>query len=685
MSRLFAVLLLSPLLGLADEGMWLPDRFPKEAVAKRHGFLASDEFLAHLRLSAVRLSSGGTGSFVSPEGLIFTNHHVAADCIHKVSTAQQDYMKDGFKAASREAERACPDLEAVVLVQIDDVTARVTQGVTPQMPAAEANRARRANIGAIEKACQADGKRQCEVVTLFSGGLYHLYQYKKYDDIRLVFAPEFGIAFFGGDPDNFEYPRYCYDITFLRAYENGKPARVEHYFKWAAAPVKEGDLIFTVGNPGTTGRLASYAELEFSRDYGYPLVYRLLTSTMNAIEKYAAQSPENKRVSQEVYFSLSNSFKAYSGFLSGLRDPRLMARKKEEETALKAAMARDPARREEYARLWDDLASAFGGYPSFFKKSALYERNPARGSALFAIARDVLRYAEETQKPNSERLREYTEAALPSLESTMFSPAPLTPSFEAVIIENYFKLLASELGANDPVLRKLLNGRTPAAAAAYYVNGSRLISVDERKRLAKDVAAMRASNDTMLEMARILDPEARAARKMQEDRIEAVVTSSATKIAQARFAISGGNDYPDATFTLRYAFGPVRGYADARGRKVPYATNIGGLFQRATGKDPYIVPESWLKAKSKLNLSAPMNFVATADTHGGNSGSATLNTKGEIVGILFDGNIESLPRRFLYLDDRARSVHVDAQGILEGLRNVYGATAVLSELESARR
>ena len=663
-----------------DEGMWLFDKAPKEAIANKYGFQLTDDFLVHLRTAAVRFNSGGTGSFVSPEGLLFTNHHVGADCIQKLSTKEHDYLKEGFYAASPAEERACPDLEVNVVVKTDDVTTQVKAGTTASTPAAEANKTRKANMSKLEKECNTATGNRCDVVTFFAGGQYQLYQYKKYTDIRLVFAPEFGIAFFGGDPDNFTYPRYDLDITFFRAYENGQPAKPAHYFKWSKEGAKDGELIFTSGNPGTTGRLASMAELEFSRDVAYPLVYARLESLIKALEDFGALSPENKRIAQETLFGQSNSYKAYTGFMRGLKDPQLMAAKRTGEQQLKDAINLDPAKREEYGKVWDDLSTAYGQYPKFYKELFLFERSATRGSELLTVARDVVRYSEETPKPNNERLREFSDAGLSSLEQSMYSEAPIYPSLEIAVLTNTFEFWTKELGANDPTVKAVLNGRTPKAAAEFYVKSSKLADIAERKRLAKSLAAVKASDDGMIKLALLIDSTARQLRKRYEDNIESIITSAASRIAQARFAVSGGNEYPDATFTLRLAYGPVKGYVNDAGQPVSWMTDFAGAYKHATGQDPYMLPERWIKGKSKLDLKVPFNFVATADIHGGNSGSATLNTKGEVVGIVFDSNIEALPNRFVYRDTNERSVHVASQGIVEALRKLYGAQRVLKEL-----
>lgn len=679
-SLLPLIFLISSLPATADEGIWLFNAFPRQTVEKAYGFRVTDEFLHHLQQSAVRFNNGGTGSFVSANGLLFTNHHVGADCIQKLSTEKTDYMRNGFLAATQAEERACPDLEVNVLRRIEDVTAKVEAGITPQTPPAEANRMKKAAMGAIEKACAAETGLRCDVVTLYAGGLYHLYQYKKYTDIRLVMAPEFGIAFFGGDEENFTYPRYNLDITFFRAYENGQPAKIDQFFRWSKTGVKEGDLAFVPGNPGSTGRLMTVAELEFSRDVSYPLVLRRLQSMITALEKYMAKGDAEARIAKENLFSQQNSFKAYTGFLKGLRDQALMDQKRAEEKKLRAAIASDPAQAAKFAKFWDELSTTYARYRTFYAPYFLLERNAGRGSSLFEIARDVVRYSAETRKPDAERLREYSESGLPSLEQAMYSDAPIHPSMEIAVLSDYFSFAEKELGAGHPAIQAMLGGKSAREAARAYVETSKLADVSERRRLAADPAAVRDSKDGMIRLALLIDPFARELRKRYEDEVESVVTRAASQIAQARFAAFGGSEYPDATFTLRLSYGAVRGYKDNSGKPVPYATTFAGLFAKGTSREPYIIPPSWLKAKSRLNLQTHFNFVTTADTHGGNSGSATVNTNGEIVGILFDGNLESLPNRFVYTDRQARSVHVSSEGIIEALRIVYGASALLREL-----
>jgi hypothetical protein len=664
----------------ADEGVWLPNQFPSEAVQQKYGFRPSTEFLKHLQTSAVRFNNGGTGSFVSSDGLLFTNHHVGADCVQKLSSPGHDLIKDGFSAASRADERRCPDLEVNVLLNTTDVTPKVTDGVTDQTAPAEAARLRRSNIARLEKECATKTGNRCDVVTLFAGARFDLYEYKKYTDIRLVFAPEFELAFFGGDPENFTYPRFDLDITFFRAYENGKPAKPLDYFRFSHEGARDGDVIFTSGNPGTTGRLMTLAQLEFLRDTDYPLRQRRFKSLADTLLAWSATSEEHRRQAQEVIFGVQNSYKANSGFLRGLNDRALMDIKRNAESKLRASVAANPDLAAQSRTAWDDLAAAYAAYRPSYAGYYLLEASPAVGSTLFGVARRVVRYAAETKKPNGERLREYSDAGLSSLEQAMYSPAPIHPELEVEALTEYFTFLGRELGPGYAPLTAILQGRSPREAAQAYVGTSKLTDIAERKRLAGSLEAVAQSKDGMIQLAQLIDGPAREFRKAYEEQLESVLTRSSAQIAKARFVVSGGNDYPDATFTLRFSFGQIRGYKNDAGQTVDWKTDYAGLFPKVTGKDPYVLPERWMKAKSSLNLATPFNFAATADIHGGNSGSATLNSKGEIVGIVFDSNLEALPNRFVYTDGQARSVHVASQGIVEALKNVYGAHKLLKEL-----
>ena len=673
------VLTLSSPLLWGDEGMWLFNQVPKAAIAKKYGFTVTDQFARQLQLGSVRFNNGGSGSFVSGEGLLFTNHHVGMDCIQKVSSGTNDYVKNGFQARTRADEKRCPDLEINILQSMDDVTGKVNTGLTEATPLSEANRLRKEAQSRIEKECVAAGGERCDVVTLYAGGQYHLYRYKKYTDVRLVFAPEAAIAAFGGDPDNFTFPRYCLDVAFFRAYDHDVPVKPQHFFPWSKTGAKDQELTFVSGHPGTTGRLATITELEFQRDVSFPVTFERLRGMRKALDAFMATSPENKRAGTELLNSVLNSLKAYEGFDGGLRDASLMARKREDESRLRKAVSDDPAKAQRYGNTWDDIAAAYDRYRAMMAPYAVLERSLSGGD-LMAIARDVVRYSAEKTKPNEQRLREYSETALPEVEQRMYSDAPLSLGLEIAMLENYFAWASKTLGVDHPALKQALDGRGFRAAAEAIIHDTKLGDIAERKRLASDWEAVQASKDPLVQLLLTVDGPAREVRKRYEDQVEASLRGAATRIAQIRFAMYGDREYPDATFTLRLSYGQTLGYRNAKGVAVPWSTVIAGIYPKVTGEDPFALPANWLAAKPRLNPRTPFNFVTTHDTHGGNSGSPTLNTRGEIVGILFDGNMEGLPNRFVFTDTMARSVHVASQGILESLRKVYRADSLVKEL-----
>ena len=672
--------LLASLCALGDEGMWLYNAFPKDKVKTKYGFEPSQEWLDHVRLSSVRFNNGGSGSFVSPDGLTFTNHHVGATCIQQLSTNGKDYMKTGFYAKTRAEEAKCPDLELNVLVGIDDVSAKVKGAVKPGMSAADAGAAQRAAMSSIEKECAASTGLRCDVVTFYSGEVYNLYKYKKYTDVRLVFAPEFDAAFFGGDPDNFTYPRYDLDITFFRIYENDKPVHLDNYLHWSATGVKDGDLIFVSGHPGSTGRLKTMSQLEYLRDVDYPSRMQTYTRRINLLQKFSAQSEENARISKEQIFGLQNAFKAFTGYGDGLKDQEDMAKKAASEDKLRAEFkAQNPAATDP----WGEISEAMRVQKDMYPPLTYLERLRGFNSELAHIARDLVRVADEKAKPNGQRLREYRDSSLPSLEQQMFSTAPLYKTLETVTLADSFAQMQAALGVDNPVVKKVLNGKTPEEAAKELIATTKLEDVSFRKQLYEGgTTAVQASTDPLIVLMRAVDPDARAVRKQYDDQVDAVERRDGAAIAKARFATSGFTEPPDATFTLRLSYGEVKGYTE-NGKKVPYSTNFEGAFKHAdqhANKDPYDLPDSWDSSRTKLRLTTPLDYVSTADIIGGNSGSPTVNKQGEVVGIIFDGNIQSLAWNFVYSDEDARAVHVDSRGIQEALRDIYGATGLADEL-----
>jgi hypothetical protein len=690
-----AVLLLATALILvgvasADEGMWLFNAFPAARVKAKYGFEPTQAWLDHVRLSSVRFNNGGSGSFVSPNGLTFTNHHIGAECVQQLSAGGTDYMKQGFYAKTQGDEAKCPDLELNVLESIEDVTAKVQGAVKPGMPAAEAGTAQRAAMSAIENDCAKSTGLRCDVVTLYAGGMYNLYRYKKYTDVRLVFAPEFQAAFFGGDPDNFEYPRYDLDVTFFRIYENDKPVQLQDSFQWSKAGVTDGELIFVSGNPGSTGRLLTMSQLEFLRDTSYPWRLQNLKEMVQRLNSFAGQSAENARRAQEDIFGMENSVKAIAGYQSGLLDTRLMAAKQQEEQKLKQGVSSDPKKKQEFGDPWAEIAQAEATYKQIFLPLTYVERRAGFRGDLAGFARILVRAAVEREKPNGERLREYRESALPSLEQQLFSTAPVYQDLEAAELTEGLLQMQRDLG-NDPVVRQALDGKDPAEAAKALIGGTKLEDVAVRKQLYEGgAAAVNASTDPMIVLMRDIDPEARKYRKQFDDEVDSVERRNGALLSKLRFAELGADTYPDATFTLRLSYGTMKGYTeDGRGvvpagTKLPYFTTMGGAFEHASkhnNQPPYDLPASWMQNKSKLKLNTPLNAIETADIIGGNSGSPVLNKAGEVVGIIFDGNIQSLPWNFQYDDTIGRSLHVDSRGILEALRNIYHAARLADELE----
>jgi hypothetical protein len=676
---------LSSTVALADEGMWLYNAPPKDAINAKYGFELTQQWLDHVRLSSVRFNNGGSGSFVSPDGLTFTNHHVGAECVQQLSTGGHDYIKTGFYAKTQAEEAKCPNLELNQLVGIEDVTEKINAGVKPGMSAADAGQAQRAAMSDVEKNCSTSTGLRCDVAIFYSGQVYNLYKYKKYTDVRLVFAPEFDIAFFGGDPDNFTYPRYDLDITFFRVYEGGKPAQLDNYLKWSSTGVNDGDLIFVSGHPGNTGRLLTLAQLEFLRDVQYPAALKYYARRIEVLQNFGKESEENARIAQEDIFGLQNSQKAITGYEAGLRDKSIMDQKAADEAKLrtsfkansKTAGAPDP---------WNEIVQAIKVNHSIYGNLTYLER--LRGfPRLPLLARTLVRAAEEKPKSNPDRFREFRDSALPSLEQQLFSTEPIYKNLETVLLTDALTEMRQSLGNDNSDVQKVLQGKTPAEAAKQLIMNTKLDDVAVRKQLYEGgQQAIDASPDPLIKVMRALDPDARAARKEYEDKVESVVRRDGATIAKARFAQSGFTQPPDATFTLRLSYGQVKGYEE-NGKAIPFDTNMGGAYEHAaehSNQPPYNLPESWMKSKSTLNLKTSLNFVSTADIIGGNSGSPTVNKNGEVVGIIFDGNIQSLAWNFAYSDKQARAVSVDSRGIQEALRKIYGAAALADELMGSK-
>jgi hypothetical protein len=686
MSRFLAALIFLGVLPMvaADEGMWLFSDPPRQILKERHGFEPTEEWLRHLRLASVRLNNGGSGSFVSASGLLLTNHHVGADALQKLSPADKDYYKDGFRARSRSEELKCPDLEVNVLQDIEDVTARVNEAVKGDMSPAQASGARRSVIAAIEKESMEKTKLRSDVVTLYNGGLYHLYRYKKYTDVRLVFAPEKAIASFGGDVDNFEFPRFDLDICFFRVYEDGEPLKCEHFLKWSAAGPVEGELVFVSGHPGTTQRMETYERLRFRRDVILPYTLARIRNREANLIQFSAQSPTHAKWGQKDLYSSANSRKAFSGQYQGLLNAELMQEKRKREGLMvNASSVHRKTGEMSYPEALEAIAKTQGTLKGFYQEYSLLEVGDAFDTTLYKIARDLVRLAEEKPKPNGERLKEYRDSALSSLELALFSPAPIYPELEQSKLKTSLTFLAERLGGEHPHVVKILAGQSPEVRAAALVRGTKLADVAERRRLAAGgKAAIAESDDPLIQFVRQVDPDARALRKRYEEEVEERERQSYAAIARTNFQVLGKGVAPDATFTLRLAFGVVKGY-EVSGVKLPFHTTFAGLFQREKtneGQEPFHLPERWMKNRDKLDLQTPFNFVSTADTIGGNSGSPVVNKAGEFVGINFDRNRHGLVRNFIYTDVQARHIAVHSAGIVEALRKLYDVQPLLEEI-----
>ena len=687
---LFLLALAIPAPAFADEGMWLFNDPPRQLLKEKHGFEVTDQWLDHLMHSAVRFNSGGSGSFVSAEGLVMTNHHVGADSLQKLSTPERDLLTGGFHAKTRGEELKCVDLELNVLQTIEDVTARVNGAVKPGMNPADAHGARRAVMNTIEQESLEKTGLRSDVVTLYQGGRYHLYRFKKYTDVRLVFAPEKDAAFFGGDPDNFEFPRYDLDVCFFRAYEDGKPARPQHFLRWSKAGAADGELVFVAGHPGRTNRLDTADDLRFKRDKTRPHGLHLIRRREVLLRTYSEEGLENARRAQDELFGYQNGRKAMLGELAGLQDPALMRAKNAEQEKLRKAWsaASAAASGATGGDPWERVRAAIAAHERIYDDHGLLERGGAFNTTLFGIARTLVRLADETVKPNADRLREYAEAGLESLRQELFSEAPVYADLETAKLADSLSMLMEVKGGDDALVAKVLNGKSPRERAAQLVGGSKLADVALRKRLAEGGRdAVRASDDPMIKLAILVDEPARKVRGEYEQQVEEPLRQAYASVAEARFKAYGTSAYPDATFTLRLAYGTVRGYEEA-GQRVPPWTTLGGTYEHAKAHGevpPFKLPQRWVEAKGRLKLDTPYNFVCTADIIGGNSGSPVVNRSGEVVGIIFDGNIHSLVLDFAYTDEKARAVSVHSAGIVEALRKVYGAEGLAEELQGATR
>lgn len=639
----------------ADEGLWPYNQFPAGPIKDKYMVDVTPQFLDSLRLAAARIP-GGSAGFVSDQGLLITNQHLVAGCLAAISSAQHDYRRDGFYATAQSAEPKCAGLDASVLLAMEDVTAKVKAAAKENAPAAQALEARNGVIAKIEMECSGKSGNRCSVVKLFDGGRYDLYTYKVYSDLRLVFAPEADLAQFGRQRDAVTYLRYGLDVAFLRAYENGKPASTPHFLKWSSDGVQDGELVFAAANPEVTQRSITAAELKYLRDSVLPLLGARLKAVIDALAVFSAQSEPNRMAAEPALNSLLVQYKFAAGRLIGLRDDRMVNRKTNFETKIKRAVQTKMG--DSATKVWDDVQTAYRNWTPYEKAYEIVENSPAPGSTLFAMARQLVRAG--------------------SLDPALANaPAP-NDKVEVILIAKYLEELKA-LGESNAPVKALLGGKTPQQAAELAVMGTTLKDPAARRKLVGNTA-IKASDDPLLKMALTLEPAAKNLRKKHEEMIGSLETSAEDKIAAYRFKLFGASDYPDATGTPRVEYGVVKGYTDRAGVPTPSIDSFGGLYYRINNDGPYEIPQHWVDLKSQLNLETPLDFVSTCDVGGGDYGSPVVNVKGELVGVTFDGNLESMPDTYLYSDEQARAVHVAVQGIAQALEKAYNATALLAEL-----
>ena len=670
----------------ADEGMWTLDNFPTATVRERYGVEIGRDWLELARQSVTRLDSGCSGSFASGHGLVLTNHHCVAECVAQLSSAKEDLLGNGFIARTREEERQCPGQIISVLMAMEEVTQAVN-AATRDLPTAKANEARKRELSKLEAACVERAKKdrktgplQCESVTLYQGGQYFLYKYKRYDDVRLVFAPHGDIAAFGGDPDNFNFPRWSLDFGLLRAYENGKPAATPHHFRWRIEGPKENEPVFVLGHPGTTQRLYTPTQLAFQRDTSVPTYVFLNAEYRGRLIQWSKSGEEPARIAQEPLNYTENSLKVFRGFSKALTDGKLLDLKNAEVAHLRERAAARPKLVSEIDAAPAAVAQALQTYRQLFNRYYFLEYSAGFHSDLFDYAHALVRAAAERQLPNEQRLREYADSNLPKVAAQVRAEEPIYPELEELRLSYSLDKMREFLGPDDPMVRKLLAQDSPDSLARKLISGTKLGDVNVRQQLWDGGAqALAQSQDPMIRLARDIDPEMRVIRKAYEDTVQAPVARAQERLAKVRFAVLGTSTYPDATFTLRASFGKVAGWTE-NGLEIAPFTHLDRLYERATGAKPFALPQVWLDAKTKLDPKTPFNYTTTNDIVGGNSGSPVIDAQGRLVGLAFDGNLHSIAGNYGYDAAVNRAIAVHPAIIMTALEHVYGAKQIAAEI-----
>ncbi|HVF18114.1 MAG TPA: S46 family peptidase [Steroidobacteraceae bacterium] len=669
----------------ADEGMWTFDNFPRTTVKEKYGVDVTQPWLNRIQRAITRHEVGCTGSFISPQGLVLTNHHCVMDCLADISSSSKDLVGEGINAKTRGEELTCPGEIISVLIETENVTDKVNKA-TAGLSDAKANEARKSELSRLEASCteaakknRATGPLACEAVNLYQGGQYFLYKYKRYNDVRIVFAPHDAIAAFGGDPDNFNFPRWSLDFSLMRVYENNQPAKTPDYLRWRNEGPKAGEPVFVAGHPGTTNRLWTTSQLKFNRDTFIPAFLARYTELRGRLIQWSKTGDEPLRIAQDSLLSYENSLKVYRGLHRALLDDSLLAEKSKQEQSLRSKISAD-ANLAPLADSWTQIERAQDRYRQIYYRYAYLELAHGFHSKLFNFARSLVRGAAERPKPNQERLREFAESNLGKTSSSLLSDVPVYPDYEQLTLSFSLDKMRENLGPDDVIVRKLMSAESPDSLARKLIEGSKLGDAKVRRELWEGgAAAIAASNDPMIVLAREIDADARAVRKTYEDEVQGPVAANQEKIAKARFAMLGTNTYPDATFTLRMSYGAVESWTE-NGTEIPNFTRLNRLYERTTGKAPFALPPIWLDARSKLDPNTPFNYVTTNDIIGGNSGSPVIDAQGRLVGLAFDGNIHSIAGSYWYNPKLNRMVAVHPQMIITTLRDVYPANALAQEI-----
>ena len=665
----------------ADEGMWTIDNFPVDAVAEKYDVNVGDDWLRSAQLATTRLENGCTGSFASDSGLVLTNNHCTWSCIRNLSTAERNLSDTGFMARTQSEELQCPGQQISVLVDFEEVSDKVATAIAGK-DEADANEARKAELTRLESACEAasDGERSCEAATLYNGGQYFIYEYKRYNDVRLVFAPELDIAAFGGDPDNFNFPRWSLDFSFLRAYEDGEPATTPNYFKWRKAGPSADEAVFITGHPGSTDRSLTVSQLKMQRDVSIPLYLYRYNEFRGRLLAWQHTSPEAARAVQQRILGIENGLKVRRNQLKALQNDEMMAKKVAAEMSLRETINADDEMRAAYGDAWALIDGAMQAYRNMYEEHLFIESGAGFSGSLFGYARTIVRGTVEREKANEDRMRIYTDAALPQREQRLFASRPIDKDYETLSLTFSLDKMREWLGPDSKYVHKVLGNDSPASLATRLVSESKLDDPAIRQALWEGgVEAVRASDDPMIQLALAIDPDARALRKRYEDEVEAPRIRGEEKIADARFAVYGTDIYPDATFTLRVTYGSVKGWEE-KGEMVDPFTRTSRLFERATGERPFKLPDTWVAARESLSPKTHFNFSATTDITGGNSGSPIVAADGNLVGLAFDGNIHSIAGDYWFDVSLNRTVGVNTAIILEALETVYGADHLVEEL-----